>query len=576
MKASALLFYFIPLSVLSSFLHFPVRQEPAAYQIIISEIMADPYPTVMLPDAEYIELYNHGTNAVDLTGWTMVFGHHEIILPRALIEPDSFLIICENEHELSFQPYGSTLPVQNMPAVVNTGQSLTLKSRSGQVIHSVTFSPDWYGTSLKSGGGWSLEIIDPENPCTGIDNWSASQDERGGTPGGRNSILAHNPDLQSPVLLRATLPTDSSVQIHFSEPMDYSSLSSRENYSVNNGLLHPLEVYPVEPDFKTTVLRYPFPFKSSLIYTVTVIDALHDCAGNQLSGNAFSDFAVSQSPQKTDVVINEILFNPANNTSAFIELYNRSGNVVDLSSFSLGQADDRSGVVSKTLDFIQHSFILFPGNYVAITNFAEDLPHNSFRANPRSVLEHPDLFTFPVEEGLVVLMDTAFEIMDELHYSKLMHDPILTNAKGVSLERIDPNAPSDDPFNWHSASTSSGYSTPGMQNSQAITHDGTWEVSLAPDIFSPDNDGIDDFVTLHLQPDEPGWMGTIMVFDVRGTKIKDLIANCLLGADEYFTWDGKCNDERPADAGLYIIYGQITTPTGKNKNFKKVIPLVRK
>jgi hypothetical protein len=358
--------------------------------------------------------------------------------------------------------------------------------------------------------------------------------------------------------------------------MEYADLSSCANYSVNNGLFQPIKVYPGEPGYETSVLKYPFPFESDMTYTVTVLNALHDCVGNPLSGNAFTDFAVSQPPGKTDVVINELLFNPADNTSAFIELYNRSDNVLDLSSLSLGRADSRSGVLSKTLDFNQYPFILFPGNYVAITDRAENLPHNKFLMNPRSILEHPDLFSFPVEEGFIVLMDTAFQIMDELHYSGLMHDPILSSVKGISLERIDPDKPSDDPDNWHSASSSSGYSTPGSKNSQAIARDDQWEVSLVPEIFSPDNDGIDDYVTLHLQPDEPGWMASIMVFDVRGRKINDLTVNCLLGTDEYFTWDGKWSDERPADAGMYVIFGQITTPRGKNKNFKKVIPLVRK
>ena len=40
------------------------------------------------------------------------------------------------------------------------------------------------------------------------------------------------------------------------------------------------------------------------------------------------------------------------------------------------------------------------------------------------------------------------------------------NKKGVALERIDPDAATQDAANWTSASETVGYGTPGYQNSQ--------------------------------------------------------------------------------------------------------------
>jgi hypothetical protein len=550
--------------------------DPPVYQVIISEIMADPVPQVKLPENEYIEIFNRGTTAVDLTGWKLLIGNYEREIPDAIIAPGEYRIVCETEVDSLFTRFGNTLLISNMPPILNSGQTITLKTLSGVVIHSITFSDRWFNTRYKAEGGWSLEIIDPDNPCGNYENWSESHDTLGGSPGTKNSVYAKNPDHQSPIFLRATLPSDSNVLLHFSEPMEFTSLSSVSNYSINNGLLHPKAVHPVEPYFSSIVLAYAAHFKPESHYTITLLNSLKDCAGNTLADNAVADFALSQPPESFDVVFNEILFNPQDGNSEFIELFNRSKKVVDLSAFSIALADSRTGIIEKNVLLDNNAYILFPGSYVVITNNAHKLPINSFLINPSVILEQPDMFSLPNEEGFVVLLDTSSQTIDEFHYNCLMHDEMLAGSKGVSLERINPDNPSSDPENWHSASTTSGYATPGFRNSQMILSDDTWSVTMMPEVFSPDNDGVDDLVTLHLQLNEPGWKATITVFDANGRNIKNLITNSMLGTDEYFIWDGKWTDGRSADLGVYIIYGELFSPNGKTKNFKKVIPLVRK
>lgn len=577
MKILLLFFSGMPLGAFPQDQLADPTKEPSTYQIIISEIMADPNPCVRLPNAEYIELFNRGTSAVNLEGWQLILGTHIKILSADTVEPGDYLILCENGDEDMFQVYGNILPVQNMPAIVNSGQTLTLKSPLGAVIHTVTFSPEWYKTRLKSEGGWSLEIIDPDNPCGFSENWAESRDPQGGTPGKKNSMDARNPDVLSPLLLRATLPSDSAVLLLFSERMDRATLNSPWSYSVSDGLMHPDRVDPTEPDFTTVLLTYPQSFRSSIQYTVAVLNSLQDCTGNPIAPDAVINFAIPEDPAGHDVIFNEVLFNPLPERAEFIELYNRSTKVLDLSDFTIAHTDLQSGDRMHSVSLKNSPYLLFPGNYVVITNHSKGLPGRCLSDYPGMIVEPDEWFALPDEEGRLILLDDLSRIVDEFHYAESMHTHFLHDTEGVSLERADPDQLTDSQQNWHSASTADGYSTPCRANSQAIYHNYTQgEVTLQPEVFSPDNDGVDDYVTLHLKNNEPGCMATITVFNIYGERIRDLASRVLLGTNEHLTWDGTSNDLSPAEMGIFIVYVEIVNPTGKVKKIKKVVTLTRR
>ena len=65
---------------------------------------------------------------------------------------------------------------------------LELMNKDGVLISSVTYNDNWYKDPDKEDGGWSLEQINPSNICSGGDNWSASNNAKGGTPGTKNSV----------------------------------------------------------------------------------------------------------------------------------------------------------------------------------------------------------------------------------------------------------------------------------------------------------------------------------------------------------------------------------------------------
>ncbi|HRP61526.1 MAG TPA: hypothetical protein PK833_14735, partial [Vicingus sp.] len=116
-----------------------------------------------------------------------------------------------------------------------------------------------------------------------------------------------------------------------------------------------------------------------------------------------------------------------------------------------------------------------------------------------------------------------------------LHFALLNDTKGVSLERIDYNRPSNDNTNWHSPAEDVGFATPGYENSQFQKVEITDGISISPETFSPDNDGVDDVLNISYQFAEAGYVANIVIYDAKGRLIKNLLLNELLGTKGTFS-----------------------------------------
>jgi len=144
------------------------------------------------------------------------------------------------------------------------------------------------------------------------------------------------------------------------------------------------------------------------------------------------------------------------------------------------------------------------------------------------------------------------------------------------LERINFDGPSLQ-ANFHSAATSAGYGTPGYKNSQYSLHEDLSDtITVTPNIFSPDNDGNDDFATINYSFPSPGYVSNITIFDASGRPVRYLQKNSLNGLQGYYRWDGLDDKNRQLPQGIYIIYTEIFNTAGKKKQFKNTIVLARR
>lgn len=157
--------------------------------IVINEVMADPTPREDLPEIEYLELFNSTDRAINMTNWSFSDKISTYVFENLILLPDSFLILTPKSSAVEMSVYGSTLGLSTWPSLNNSGDSLVLLNEVGELVDLVDYSKLWYNDDAKDDGGWSLERINPDHPCSGIFNWHASMDVQGGSPGKRNSVF---------------------------------------------------------------------------------------------------------------------------------------------------------------------------------------------------------------------------------------------------------------------------------------------------------------------------------------------------------------------------------------------------
>ena len=543
--------------------------------IVINEIMADPSPAVALPEWEYIELYNASENTINIRDWTLFIGKKEYIFENDIeIQSDKYLVLCHNNAVDDLSKFGNCHAFPSFQ-ITNSGTNFSLIDNNDNLISSVNFDISWHSTSYKEEGGWSLEQIDPFNPCVGKNNWGSSISKNGGTPSMPNSILNSNPI--PPKLDHINLDSTNRIEVFFNQNMNLSTIQNIDNYRITELDLKPQKIESVKYKNNYVKLHFDFIFEENKLYTLN-INNVTNCRDIPIEDEIFVQFGIPSSTNRNDVIINEILFNPINPGVDYLELYNRSDKVIDLKELTFGTIKKSFPNPPDTTlkEIISESRYLLPHSYILLSTDSEIVKYqydikDDHDNNFLEVISFPSL---PNTEGRVVICDKTSKIIDEMYYSEKMHYELLTVTQGVSLERISFEKSSLDENNWHSASFNYNYGTPGYKNSMAVDSKSEVsenEIDIIPEIFSPNGDAYDDICGIYYNLDKNEYSINIKVFNSNGLLIRNLLNNNLTNNQDVIYWDG-CNDNnRIVEAGIYIIMTEIFDLEGNVKRFKNVV-----
>jgi hypothetical protein len=541
---------------------YDVTVSPEPGNLIITEFMADPSPPVGLPNAEYIELHNPTDISVSLFGIMIASGGSPVAYRgEENLAPGAYVTLVDVDDLADFTALSiPTIGISGLPSLTNSNDEIVL-SFQDRVLQSLIYTDDWYNDPERNDGGYSLEFVGGEDAGCNA-SWRASIDETGGTPGRANSVEGMPADDQAPMITEVDI-SNAGITLTFDEALVQDQITPAL-FSADNGL--------VINDITFLSDRQIFlsaDIQEGIIYALTMLSDFSDCGGNFPSDNLVLQVSIPGEPLAGDVIINEVLFNPASGGTDFLELVNCSDKVFQIRGWILSNDQSTTSSGSRTVS-VSHLFL--PGEHLTITPDPASINATFLDINPAWLIDQ-SLPTLGDDEGNITVTSATGVLLDAFDYDEDYHSSLLSPNDGVSLERLRKQAATQDASNWYSAASSENFGTPTRPNSQrrdALPEAGENVFSIVNTTFSPDGDSFEDFLELQYQTDRAGFLVRIRIMDAQGRLIRTLRQIELLGAEGTLRWDGANDEGRKAKAGLYVLFVELVNPDGEVREEKLV------
>jgi len=530
-------------------LEIAIGRTPLFNELIITEIMADPAPVVQLPEEEYIELYNASGEVLDLKGVNFTSGTRFGSFTEGLLMPREYAVVVPSSavEKFSFAP--KVIGLANFPGITNSGAELILRNNAGEIVFQIVFSDSWYNSTVKKDGGWSLEMVDLGKPCAGRENWKESVNTKGGTPALPNSVAGQVEAHASLEAVAVEVASEQVVNVQFSGKLDLGEI--RKTVITVSPELVIQSVDPMLPAGDKISVSFVTNMQPGQVYEMT-LSGLEDCSGSTMKPSLLR-FGLPVLPEVGDIIINELLYDPNTGGEDFLELLNTSNKILSLSDMMIVREDPVTGDMIAKGDLKDLRRIVLPGEYIVLSAKGESVRVQYTNPGPGAFTDVSGFPNFVTEGGAAVLYRQDYTALDKLVYDKNLHFKLLDNTKGVSLERINPAVAAEERTNWTSAALQTGGATPGYRNSSYLQPSVKGELTLSPEVFSPDSDGFDDVLGITYSLDKPGYLGTVSVYTIEGIPVRKLINNLTLAQEGFFTWDGLDDAGKKARVGIYVV-----------------------
>ena len=535
-------------------------------QIYLTEIMFDPLGDENTD--EFVEIWNCGEYEISLAGYSLGDGTglDQIISAGGGISllPGWFALILDPDYFTESTVYDSLFGEYCLLLTVegaalgdrglknSAGESVELLDWQGNVIASYTYT-------IGNQPGFSEEKIILDGPDE-LANWGESVILHG-TPGFYNSI---SPDSLNLALVslsyQPALPVSGqgillSLIIENRGISDFSEF--RTGFYVDNGdsILSTAEIF-------TQIISDSLSSDSTEIIEVetgTLNSGLYLFAAALLTPDDDSTdnaqyVQVYVPTGENAILFNEIMHRPVSGEAEWIELYNTTPDDISLTGWSINEGDIASivGLDNSVIKGDSYAVIAQGG---AVFNFSLPayvplvIPFNWSALNNSG--------------DTLYLCDPAGNLMDVLQYP----DNWGGSENGISMERVSPSSAL-----WFPSAHTSG-ATPGRENSVHLegSSGAKADITVIPETFSPDGDGIADEVEIRVSLPVPYSRISLRIFDVRGRLVRFLAEGINAGPNSAYYWDGKWEDGKVGRIGPYIIHLEAISESFKKKYEAKTV-----
>jgi hypothetical protein len=167
------------------------------FDVVINEIHYNTFYSGAEAELEFVELFNRGGEAVDLSGWSFSRGLGYSVPAGTTILPHEHLVVAADPDALRVRYGLSRVLGPFSRRLDNNGEILELVNARGEVMSRVHYGDDDPWPSRPDGLGPSLEFTRTDNGNDLASRWKPSF-VLGGTPGAKNSRLEEPVALPAP------------------------------------------------------------------------------------------------------------------------------------------------------------------------------------------------------------------------------------------------------------------------------------------------------------------------------------------------------------------------------------------
>jgi hypothetical protein len=296
----------------------------------------------------------------------------------------------------------------------------------------------------------------------------------------------------------------------------------------------------------------------------TLIDLALEVSFDDEAGNpANPETPAEPDAEPGELIFNELLPNPNTGGSEYIELYNRSRRRLSLSGLAIATRKP-DGSLNTRYPLSGVDAVVEEGGYALLSKDMEGVRPFYFISSPGVLYELKLPVLANTSATLVLFRETDGVVIDEVSYSSKWHAASIKDQKGIALERIDPEASTQEISNWTSATAIAGYGTPGYQNSQYKKEDNP-ATHIEPPVLAPDG-----LYHIRYRLNQPNYHCRAFIYDLNGRRVAEIANHQLMASEGELIWNGKGADGIHLPTGLYIIYIEMyNSGDGQSVRYKK-------